>query len=166
MFRPLPVISALLLSLGGVVAIASPPGIFRSSVAQVPAAQPQTEPAKGDRSEASLWLRELKLSQAQLQQIRSIQQKYRPSLTEKRQGLKQAQQELRTLMVSDAPSSQVRDKYQQVSNLRQELANTQFESMLAMRDVLNVQQRQQFANRMDNQRQRFRRPMENHGMGQ
>jgi len=100
-------------------------------IAQVP--QPQRQ---------ENWLKELNLSPDQLQKIREIRKQYQGRLTEERQAVRQAQQELNQLMTSNAPTDQIRQKYDQVQALKQKLGDTRLESMLAIRDVLNAEQRQ------------------------
>ncbi|MGV0028255.1 Spy/CpxP family protein refolding chaperone [Phormidesmis priestleyi] len=169
MFRPLPTIAALIL-LGGAVALAKPtlqssapafsPDPISSSdpqgVAQSPAAPPIKQRGMG-------WLRDLDLSADQMQKIRSIRGQYQDKLMSQRQAARQAQRELRILMAGDASVEEIRQKYREVQTLHQQVADTQFNSMLEMRQVLTPQQRQKFAERMEQRRGNpgMRRP----GMG-
>ena len=94
------------------------------------------------RSPRATWLRELNLSPEQLQKIQEIRNQYQERLNEQRQALQQAQQELKQLMASNTPVEQIREKFDQVQTLKQKLGDTRMESMLAIRDVLNPEQRQ------------------------
>jgi len=149
MFRPLPTIAAALILLGGAVVLARPmqssaPASSPETIAQSPAASPK-QPGMG-------WLRDLDLSPDQMQKIRSIRGQYQDKLMSQRQAARQAQRELRTLMAGDASVETIRQKYREAQTLKQQVADTQFNSMLEMRQVLTPQQRQKFAERMDQRR--------------
>lgn len=90
----------------------------------------------------------LDLTPAQIREIRAIQQRYQPQLTQRRQALRQAHQELNRLMAGETSDEQIRAKFQQVQQLRQQQAATHFESLLAMRSVLTPAQRRKFAELM------------------
>jgi len=90
----------------------------------------------------------LDLTPAQIREIRAIQQRYAPQLAQRRQALRQAHQELNRLMAAETPPEQIRAKFQQVQQLRQQQAATHFESLLAMRSVLTPSQRRKFADWM------------------
>jgi len=85
-------------------------------------------------------MEELNLSQAQMQELEEIQQKYQDQFSRQRQELHQAQQELSELMAGTASNRQIRNKYRQVSQLRQQMGALHFESMLEMREVLTPEQ--------------------------
>jgi periplasmic protein CpxP/Spy len=164
MFRPLPTIAAALILLGGAVALAKPtlqssapsPEAISSSdpqgVAQSPVVPPMRQPGMG-------WLRDLDLSPDQMQKIRAIRGQYQEKLMSQRQAARQAQRELRTLMAGDASIEEIRQKYRTVQTLHQQVADTQFNSLLEMRQVLTPPQRQKFAERMEQRRNpEMRRP--------
>lgn len=92
----------------------------------------------------------LELTPAQIREIRAIQQRYQPELAQRRRALRQAHQELNRLMASETSNEQIRAKFQQVQQLRQQQAATHFESLLAMRSVLTPTQRRRFAELMQN----------------
>jgi periplasmic protein CpxP/Spy len=143
MLRPFPFITALIISLGVTSAIAPVKlySILSIAVAQTPTTNPQKQPKQG-------WLKDLNLTSKQLQQIQDIRKKSKGDITQKRQGVQKAKQELETLMANTAPQNEVRKKYQQLKTLKQELNDTQFENTLAIREVLNPEQRQKYANHM------------------
>jgi periplasmic protein CpxP/Spy len=115
-------------------------------------------PAKLQQQELRGWLRELNLSTDQLQQIRQIRNQYQGRLTQQRQAVQQGQQELKQLMAGNASTEQVRQKFEQVQRLREELQKTRMESMLAIRKVLNPEQRQKLAELMKQRGNRFGEP--------
>lgn len=55
-------------------------------------------------------------------------------------------------MIDDTASSEVRRQHQQVQTLRQDLSDLRFESMLKMRNVLTPDQREEFAELMQERR--------------
>jgi Spy/CpxP family protein refolding chaperone len=85
--------------------------------------------------------------------MRAIRSQYKDKISQGRQNVRQAQQELRELMVGTASEDQLRTKYSQVKTLKQQVGDIQFESMLATRKVLNAEQRRTFANRVMRRRQ-------------
>jgi periplasmic protein CpxP/Spy len=105
------------------------------------------------------WLRELNLSQDQMQRIQEIRNRHRDQLKNDRDAVRRSQQELRDLLAGTASDDQIRAKHQQVRDLRNKLSEAQFNSMLEIRNVLTPEQRRKFAERMERQRPRFRERM-------
>lgn len=102
------------------------------------------------------WIRAIQLDRNQIQQIWAIRQKYRQEMLSHRQALQEIEAEFRAVMASDAPASAVREKHQKLTALRSQLGDLRFESLLATREVLTVEQRQQLVNLMS--RRGRRRP--------
>lgn len=146
--RHLSILIAAIAALGGAVILAQPSGILSQSIAQAPAT-PRLPEGAG-------WLQDLNLTSEQLRQIETIHGRYKNQLTEKRQAMQQARQQLRDVMASDAPADQVRQQFTQVKTLKQQLVDTHFESMLAIREVLTLEQRQKLADRMQERGGKFR----------
>jgi periplasmic protein CpxP/Spy len=107
-------------------------------------------------------LQDLNLSPEQLEKVRQIRMQYRDRLRTEREAAQRAQKELQDLMASTASTAQVRERYQQVQTLRDKVAATQFESMLAMREVLTLEQRKKIVDRMQPGK-RFRGRMRENG---
>ena len=106
-----------------------------------------------DRSgQQGRFLQELNLTPDQTRRITAIRSKYKAELQQQRQATQQAQKQLRDLMVSSASAGQVRQQFQQVQTLRRQLSETQFNSLLEVREVLTVEQRRKFAELMQNRR--------------
>jgi len=141
---------AAVAALGGAVAIANPSVLRLPSIAQAPTAAPSSKPPRPDESG---WLEDLNLSADQVQQMRAVRSQYKDKISQGRQNVRQAQQELRELMAGTASEDQLRTKYSQVKTLKQQVGDIQFESMLATRKVLNAEQRRTFANRVMKRRQ-------------
>lgn len=150
MWLRISVLAAVLLSLTGVAALTVPKVLEQeSAIAQSQTGEREGQrPPKGDRDG---WLQDLNLSPEQMKQMQEIRGRYKDQLAQKKQAMRQARQELRSLMASNAPTEQVRQKYNQVKTLRQNHADAQFESMLAMREILTLEQRQKLAEKMDRQ---------------
>lgn len=101
-----------------------------------PVGQRRSRPLQAD------WLRSLNLTPEQVQQIQAIRKRYQARLTAERQAVRVAQQELNQLMTGNASPEQIRQQFEQLQGLKQKLGDTRLESMLAIRNVLNPDQRQ------------------------
>ncbi|NJP09972.1 MAG: Spy/CpxP family protein refolding chaperone [Leptolyngbyaceae cyanobacterium RU_5_1] len=153
--RPVSIISVLVLMLGSATVFTHSSAI---AVPGFPLAQALAQPVIKQRiaqsqgrpgsSVKSGWLKNLNLSRDQLQKIREIRQQYKDKLAQQQQAIRQAKQELHTLMAGNASADQIRQKFNQVKALRQQLADTRLESMLAIRNLLNPEQRQKLAEYM------------------
>jgi protein CpxP len=137
--RRVSVLSLLMLSLGTTAAFAAPnpkpSHQYSDAIAQQQGAKPQA-------GKDNLF-QQLNLTPEQKAKIDSIRAQSKEQSTNQRKAFQQAQQELRTLMASNADQNQIRDKHNQVMAIKQQLENLQFESRLAMRDVLTPEQRTQ-----------------------
>ena len=104
-------------------------------------------------------LKKLNLSNTQMQQLKAIRDRNKDTLKSSTQQLRQASQDIQNLLAGTAPTEQIRSKFNQVQNLKQQVAKLQFEQMLAMREILTPQQRMQLAQAMTqfrgNMRQRL-----------
>jgi periplasmic protein CpxP/Spy len=138
--RRVSVLSLLMLSLGTTAALAAPNQ--KQSHHQYSDAIAQQQGAKPQKGQDNLF-QQLNLTPEQKAKIESIRAQSKDQLTNQRKAFQQAQQELRTLMASNADPNQIRDKHNQVMAMKQQLDNLQFESRLAMRDVLTPEQRTQ-----------------------
>ncbi len=141
-------IVALLIVLGGAIALRgsyqAEATLEPSLVATDPVAQESSLPSKRGLG----WLRDLNLKPDQMRKIQAIRRQSRDQINRQRQEIQQSQQDLRSLLASDASADQVREKYRQVQRGRDQLADAQFNSLLEMRQVLNPTQRRTFADRM------------------
>ncbi|NMG21807.1 Spy/CpxP family protein refolding chaperone [Brasilonema bromeliae] len=140
------IIAATMIALGSSIALAKPNLLLPQVVAQNPTPTKRQQPGQSGS------LKDLNLTPQQMQQIKTIRTQSKDQIAQKRQAIRQAQQELKAIMAGTASKDQVRDKYNQIRTLRQELADVQFDNTLAIRDVLNPEQRQKFAEQMHNKR--------------
>ncbi|MBD1888055.1 Spy/CpxP family protein refolding chaperone [Coleofasciculus sp. FACHB-SPT9] len=153
-------LAVLILSVGSAVALADPNPQSSQTIAQN---SPGARPPRGNKDGL---LQQLNLTQQQMQQMQAIRQKYRTQIAPRQQALRQARQELATLMNSTASASQIRSKNQQVEELQQQLQKLRFESMLEMREVMTPEQRAKFVQLMQQRRQqKGQRAGKNRGQG-
>jgi Spy/CpxP family protein refolding chaperone len=143
LLRRISVVSLLMLSLGSAVAIAQP--------------NPQSSPRQGtlnprtSRQLNSSWaalMQQLNLNNEQIKQLSDIRQQYQGQISQKQRDLREAKSKLTVLMVGTANESTIRDQFTPVLRLEQEIAQLQFDSLLAMRKVLTPEQRSKFAELM------------------
>ena len=104
-------------------------------------------------------LMELDLSDEQLQEIRALREEARATHRERRRQLRQEQQALEELLGSTASEEEVRSQFEQVQSLRQELASDQFENIMAMREILEPEQRSLLVENLGRRRDGWRRQM-------
>src|SRR4028119_11799 len=83
----------------------------------------------------------LNLSADQKQKMQAVRDRYKDQISQRRQAVRQARQELETMMAGTANASQMREKYRQIIGLRQQLEEAQFESTIAMREVITTEKR-------------------------
>ncbi|MEH2070820.1 MAG: Spy/CpxP family protein refolding chaperone [Nostoc sp.] len=133
--------AAMIITLGGSAIALTKPTLSHQVIAQIPTNSPPGHRTGG-------WIKDLSLTPQQIQQIKQIRTQSKQQMTQKRQAVRQAQQELRDLIAGTASTQQVRDKYNQIKVIKQQLADAQFENTLAIREILNPAQRQKFADRM------------------
>ena len=88
-------------------------------------------------------LKQLNLSPEQLQKLKTIRDRAPNRMRELAQQSRQANKELRDLLVSTESSDAIRAKHTQVLSLQQELQKQHFERMLSMREILTPKQRSQ-----------------------
>ncbi len=85
--------------------------------------------------------KELNLSREQIQKLQQLRKNAQGKTKERRQILQIAKQELNQLIQGNASANQIRQKRQQVQSLQREIADTNFEKTLAIREILTPEQR-------------------------
>ncbi|MGM3308270.1 Spy/CpxP family protein refolding chaperone [Anabaena sp. WFMT] len=90
--------------------------------------------------------KDLNLTPKQLEQVREIRRNnpVRERIQKKREELRQAQQEFLKLMAGNASKQDVNTKYRQINNLREQIANAEYQDDLEIREILNSTQRQKW----------------------
>jgi len=94
------------------------------------------------------FLNRLDLSEEQSTQIKAIYRRHYQINQESRQELREAKEEMGSLLTSEANSNRIRQKHREIQSLNQELGNSRFEAMLKVREVLTREQRQEIADMM------------------
>ena len=139
-------IALLMLSLGSAVAHADTHPQSPQLFAQKPDGAMRPPGAR------SRLMQELNLTQEQMQRLDALQQQSKKQMEQPRQALRQARQDLANLMASNADENAIRAKHNQLQQLQQQMANVRFQNMLEMRKVLTPEQRQRFAQLMQQRR--------------
>jgi periplasmic protein CpxP/Spy len=141
-------------------------GVPNPSLAQtqMPPANPGAEQPMRGRGRDDL-LQQLNLTPEQTRQIAEIRQRSMGKMKQTRQNLRQARQELNQMIGSQQASDRdIQEKFRQVQNLQQDMANLRMENLIAIRRVLTPEQRQQYGTLMQQRQQRQgprRRQMQN-----
>lgn len=146
LLRRVSIWSVLLLVLGGAVALAKPNSLFPKT-----AAQNLERPGRVESGKLR-WMDQLNLSEQQKQKLQAIRSQYKDQLSQRKQAVRQATRQLRDLIAGNASVEEIRAQHQQVQGLRQQLEDVSFESMLATREVMTLDQRQQYAQLMEKRR--------------
>lgn len=148
-------LAVLMLSLGSTAAaIAVPNPTESQTVAQ------NQRPNRPVGKEGGMFER-LNLSADQKQKMQAVRDRYKDQITQRREAVRQARQELQTMMGGTTNANQIRDKHRQIMGLRQQLEEVLFESMLSMREVLTPEQRSQLAQLMQQRRETAKNRMQN-----
>jgi periplasmic protein CpxP/Spy len=97
--------------------------------------------------------KELNLSGDQIQKLQQLRKNAQGKTKTRRQTLQAAKQELNQLIQGNASADQVRQKRQQVQSLQREIADTNFENTLAIREILTPEQRVRLQQIIEQRRQ-------------
>ena len=100
------------------------------------------------------WLQSLDLNDEQWGRIRAIYQQSTEDTRRLRQQLRAEREQLYSRLTSDVDTDQILPIHQRIQSLRQDLENRRFEAMLAMREVLTLEQRLQVAEALQQYRGR------------
>lgn len=107
---------------------------------------------RGNRMEKLL--QQLDLTSEQSQQIEAIQEQLSSENEALWQQMEDNRQQMETLLSNNASNEELRQRYQQLQSLRQQLSDNRFENMLQVRDVLTPEQREQMTQIMEQNRER------------
>jgi len=157
--RRIGVVVAVILALGGTVAIAKsnqPSNQAQANSSQEIAQQQSPSPRegrpqrgeRGERGDRQNWMDKLNLSQEQRTKIEAIRAKYKDQIDQNQQAMRQGHEEMRELMMGDASADTIRQKHQALEPIMQKMGQLRFESMLEIREVLTLEQRRQFGEKM------------------
>ncbi len=118
-----------------------------------PGASPGAEPPQNPGERQRPWQRDLQLTPAQMQQMQAVRDRSKATLQRQRQDLQQAQQELRRLMAGNTDRATLQQQHRQVQTLQQQLADSHFQTLLEVREILTVEQRQRLSDRLQSERE-------------
>ena len=156
--------AAIALTIGGSLLIAKSPASANlsplessqnPSLAQA-TGQPPNRKFRPSRFDGGRLMEQLNLNQGQKQQISAIRQKYQGQMQQLWEEMRSKRQKLEEMMAGTATEADIRRQHQQIAQLDQKMDNLRFESMLETRKVLTPEQRRQFAQLMQQQREQFR----------
>ena len=135
---------SLILPLGTYAAQFNPENSKQPDNVQI--AQMFSQRGKGWKGEGmNKFLDQLDLTDEQSTQIEAIHERYRSTNEQSHQELREAREEMRSLLSSDANPNQLRQKHLAIQSLQQKMGNNRFEAMLEVREILTPEQRQQMA---------------------
>jgi periplasmic protein CpxP/Spy len=97
--------------------------------------------------------KELNLSGDQIQKLQQLRKNAQGKTKERRKILQANKQELNQLVQGNASADQIRQKRQQVQSLQREIADTNFEQTLAIREILTPEQRVKLQQIIEQRRQ-------------
>lgn len=160
------IVTLLTVGMGGTIAVANSlqetPSVILTSQSKILAEEEENKPRRRQRSQQ--FQQQLNLSDEQMQQLSAIREKYRPQMERLKQQMQAKGQELSRMMQGNASENDLRRKHQEIINLRQQMGNIRFESMLEMRNILTPEQRQKLAQLLEQRRQRIGRNRPNSGV--
>ncbi len=96
---------------------------------------------------------QLNLTDEQTEKILGIRQQNQQEIRQNIQDLRNAQEELNQMITGTDTDNQLRQKHDRVLQLRRELAELQFNTILKIREVLNPDQLQQWSKLMQQRRE-------------
>ncbi|WP_413167125.1 Spy/CpxP family protein refolding chaperone [Capilliphycus salinus ALCB114379] len=106
----------------------------------------------GEPDDTEHLLERLNATPEQKQKMQKIHAQYKDRISQHKQLVRQAQQQLQQLLSSSASQSEIRQQYDELLRLKQEMSKLQFEIILEVREVLSPEQRRQFADIMEQRR--------------
>ncbi len=96
-------------------------------------------------------VKQLNLTPQQQQQIETIRLQYQENILCKTKKLDSLKEQLTQMMTGTNTVAEIRAKNRQLVLLRQEIGELRFESMLATREILTLEQRQKFQKIIESQ---------------
>ena len=114
---------------------------FAIAVVSLPAEARKGRHGKGMHAKM---MKELGLNDEQKAKVKEIRKEYKPKMKEIRAEKKEARKKFHEVFASEADSDDVRDAHEKITDLKEKLHELKLKKMLAIRDVLNVDQRKKF----------------------
>ncbi|MBP0021606.1 MAG: Spy/CpxP family protein refolding chaperone [Cyanobacteria bacterium SBLK] len=145
--QKLSILSAFLLIFGGSTALANAPDLASANrenpISTKDIQLAQNRPGRGQRGEQLAEM--LDLTEDQQQEIQEIRQSYRSQIQQNRQTVQTIRQEISDLFATNASAEQLRDKQRELNQIQMEINTLNFESMLEVREILTLEQREKFS---------------------
>lgn len=98
----------------------------------------------------------LNLTSLQQEQVENIRSEYHPQIRSLRENIRSERQKLAEMMKNNQSEDDLRSQHAKIMDLDQQIHSLRFDSMLAIREVLTEQQRQQWAELMQEHKSRHR----------
>jgi Spy/CpxP family protein refolding chaperone len=124
------------------------PNSFSNQAQVVAQNPPANQPRPNPQPQSGGLVKALNLSPHQIDQIKHIRGQSREQIMQKVRALQQTQVEILNLMAGTASRDQVRNKYNQINAIKQQLADADFDNTLAIREILTPAQRRKFVELM------------------
>lgn len=102
------------------------------------------------------WLQQIDLSDEQTNAIQAIRDRYQPQMASQREAMQAQRRTLHELMGSNATEADIRQARSQMMELRDDMSDLHFDSMMEIRNVLTPEQRAQVADLMEQRWERHR----------
>ncbi len=137
-----PLVTVALLTLGSSIAFTQPNIVLAQSASPSPTVIPTKKPAPNLERPGGL-PKNLDLTPKQLEQIREIRRKNpaRERIQRNKEELYQVRQEFFKLLASNASRDQVNVQYRKINDIREKIANAEYQDDLDIREILTLQQR-------------------------
>jgi Spy/CpxP family protein refolding chaperone len=100
-----------------------------------------SKPVKNRRSNL---VQQLNLTTEQQQKIEEIRRRYQKQIVLRKKEIGSLQKQLTQMMAGNDSANEIRAKNQELMTLHQQIGDLRFESMLATREILTIEQRQKF----------------------
>ena len=118
----------------------------------------QTTKLQKSQSTGESVFQQLNLTQEQADKIVGIRQQHQQKITQSLEKLRGLQEELNQMIITNNTDNQLRQKHGEVLQLRKELSELQFNTILKIREVLTPEQLQQWSKLMQQRRESLKNP--------
>jgi Spy/CpxP family protein refolding chaperone len=131
-----------------------PAMLMQKSSSSEPADQstPISSSSLGNGEKRGRILQKLNLTRDQFLKVSAVRKQYQPLILSQARTVQTLQAKLRSLMASSAESSEVKATFRELQKRRQELQQLRFDSSLATRQILTLDQRKMFEAELDKRR--------------
>ncbi|NMG57133.1 periplasmic heavy metal sensor [Geitlerinema sp. P-1104] len=108
---------------------------------------------RGPRDRGQMrWMERLDLTPEQTNSIQAIRDRYQPQIDSVRERMQQQRDTMHSIMGSNASAEEIRQQRQQMMQLRDEMSELRFNSMMEIREVLTEEQRAEVRDWMEERR--------------